>query len=108
VRIPALAFLAQAHLVAGNPEEAYAAAQRGRALLAEVGVTEEGTALLALAHAEAAAMLGHDAEAREVITEAAAQLRARAAKIGDLDLRASFLARISEHRRILEIEARYV
>lgn len=103
VRIPALAFLAQAQLALGDALGAHRTAEQGRALLSEVGVTEEGTALLDLVRAEARAAMGNQSGARVAITEAQIRLLERAQKIGDPVLRSSFLKRIAEHRRILEL-----
>ena len=103
VRIPALAFLAQAQLAQGEALLAHRSAEQGRALLQAVGVTEEGTTLLDLVRAEARHAMGNESGAQVAITEARIRLLGRAQKIADPALRQSFLTRIAEHRRIMQL-----
>ncbi|MCB9652310.1 MAG: protein kinase [Deltaproteobacteria bacterium] len=103
VRIAALAFLAQAQLVADRPEDALHSADEGLELLSQVGLTEEGTTLLGLVRAEALQALGYRTQAVEALTDACRRLRERAEKISDVALRATFLSRIGENRRTLEL-----
>jgi tetratricopeptide (TPR) repeat protein len=103
IRIAALAFLAQALLAAERPQAALARAEEGLALLDAVGLTEEGTTLLGLVRAEALDALGRRRAAVDALTEACRRLRERAEKISDAGLRATFLSRIGENRRTLEL-----
>jgi len=99
----ALAVLARAQLSLGDVAGALASAAQGMALLAEQGTMEEGEAYLRLVHADALAASGRADEARAGLAIARRNLEAAAARISDEALRASFLARIPEHARILAV-----
>jgi predicted secreted Zn-dependent protease len=75
------------------------------AQLEAAGQIEEGESLVRLVWAEALEANGRHDEAREAIGRAHARLMERAAKIGDEALRASFLERVAENARTLELAA---
>ncbi|MEP7121597.1 MAG: protein kinase [Byssovorax sp.] len=101
-RVPASAFLAAALLQAGRAEEALSAVEEGlKALTA--GASEEGEVTLRLAHAETLKTLGRDEQARSTITLARDAVMTLAQKISDAELRQSFLARIEENARTLDL-----
>ncbi len=100
---PASSALAQALLALGRADEALAAARAAHQALADGGRVEEGEARIRLAYAEALAAVGDGAGSREALSAARARLAERAARIEDLRLRASFLERVPEHRRTLEL-----
>jgi tetratricopeptide (TPR) repeat protein len=91
-----LATLARILLVRGKVPEALERARRSRELLAEVGALEEGEGLVRLVLAQAFAALGQEQEARQVITEACAEIERKKASITDPDARGTFGA-IGEH-----------
>jgi eukaryotic-like serine/threonine-protein kinase len=95
--------LARAHLLAGDPDAALAEATRAMQYMELDGRPEEGESAIRLAHAEALAACGHHDAARRAIVEAAAELEAVAARIGDPAWRASFLDNITENARTLEL-----
>jgi tetratricopeptide (TPR) repeat protein len=99
----ALAALARARLAAGRPAEALSSAREAVASLEALRALDEGESGLRLVHAEALHAAGEVDEARERIAAAREILLARAARIADADLRASFLGRIPEHARTLEL-----
>jgi tetratricopeptide (TPR) repeat protein len=101
----AQAMLAQVLLARGQAGEAARVAGEANAALVALGTIDEGEALVRLVHAEALHAAGLHAEARAAIGEAAAVLRARAARISDESWRASFLARVPENARTLALAA---
>lgn len=109
------AFRAQAHSIQsssllrlGLVEEALDASRQGMAILNELGLIENGEGILRLAHAEALHANGHHDEARAAIQEASARLLARAERIADPARRRSFLERIPEHARTLELQRQWL
>lgn len=69
----------------------------------ELQNAEDGQMIVRQAAAEVARAFGEDDQARAILLEAKGLLLTAASKIGDPALRASFLGRIPEHRRILEL-----
>src|SRR5262249_28691702 len=112
-RTGALAALVQAMLAGLGPpdaaeharraEEARACAVEALALLDAMGGAAEGEAIVRLAFCEAAMAAGKREAARGAIADARARLEQRAASIEDLALRESFLTRVAEHARTLEL-----
>ncbi|HWN69652.1 MAG TPA: protein kinase [Haliangium sp.] len=108
-------FRAQAHgiqaralLHLGLREEGLDASRQGMTILDELGGIESGEGILRLAHAEALHASGHHAEASAAIEEASARLLARAEKIADAAKRRSFLERVPEHARTLQLERQWL
>jgi eukaryotic-like serine/threonine-protein kinase len=100
----ALATRSLAALRAGDVADATAAAERGWALLESCGGrTEEGEATIRLARAEALAAAGRARDARAAIVSAADRLLERAATSEDPDQRKSFLGRVRDHARTLQL-----
>ncbi len=100
----AQATLARVHLARGERSEALAEAS---AAMRTDGPIEAGESLVRLAYAEALHASGHLAEAREAIAIAEHQLRERAGKIHDASFKESFLRRVPENARTLELAARW-
>ena len=112
----ALAALARAHLarIGGAPmgqraaaetdiREALIAAHDAKRLLDQTGGIEEGEALVRLVYAEALAHAGDRDAARSAIKEARDRLHVRASWLHDPALRESFLIRVPENARTLEL-----
>jgi tetratricopeptide (TPR) repeat protein len=107
-------FRAQAHGIQARAllrlvliDEALDAARLGMKILDELGGIESGEGILRLAHAEALHASGHHGEARAAIGKASARLLARAEKIADPSKRRSFLERVPEHARTLQLERQW-
>jgi hypothetical protein len=103
LRVHALAVLACALLSQGRAEEALAAAQESVNLLAALGDVEEGAELARLAYAEGLHATGREEAARTAIAAARTELLARAEKISAPALRASFLEKVPENARTLDL-----
>lgn len=71
--------------------------------LESLGQLQEGESLIRLTWAEALAAVGRHEEARAAIMEARRRLDARAERIDDATLRASFLDRVAENARIVRL-----
>jgi tetratricopeptide (TPR) repeat protein len=97
------AVLAEALLRCGRHAEARAAAEAAAAALSASDATEEGEMHLRVVLAEALAATGDEEQARSTIARASALVLAQAARIDDPALRKSFLERVPEHRRALEL-----
>lgn len=96
--------LAAVHLAAGRAALALAAAERASLAHARVGgCSFFRGALIRLLRAEALHALGEFAAAREAIAAARRRLLAIAATIDDAAYRKSFLERVPENRRTLEL-----
>jgi tetratricopeptide (TPR) repeat protein len=104
IRVGALAALAGARLAQGRVAEALEASREGIALLDKGGV-EEGESASRLLLIEALVRSDLRDEAREAARTARDRLEERAARIGDRAWRESFLARVPEHARTLELAA---
>jgi eukaryotic-like serine/threonine-protein kinase len=99
----AVALLARALAAEGRATEALAHAREAHAQLEKMGSVDDGEATIRLALAECLLAAGDRDAAREATTKAAAWLRDRADKIDHAPYRESFLSRIPEHRRILDL-----
>jgi eukaryotic-like serine/threonine-protein kinase len=100
------ATLARILLASGRVVNALAEARSAMKILDELGAIEEGEALVRLVLAEA--LLGSDRreEARAVIGVAGARLLARAERISDPRYRKSFVERVADHARTIELATR--
>ena len=99
----ALALLARSLLAQGRLVEALLSARDAYSQLESFGVVDDGEATIRLALAECL-IAGRDiAAAQEVLDTAASRILAAAKAIDDPEVRESFLNRIPEHRRILEL-----
>jgi thioredoxin-like negative regulator of GroEL len=95
--------LARALLAQGRPAEALVSSRDAYAQLERLGVVDDGEATIRLALAECLIAVGDTTAAREVLDKAAGRILASAEAIEDPAIRESFLTRIPEHRRILEL-----
>jgi tetratricopeptide (TPR) repeat protein len=102
-RAHAFAVLSAAAAAQGRPADALAAARQAMEILASEGEIEEGESLLRLVHAEALQATGDAGQAAAALAEARDGLLVRAGKIADAELRRSFLERVPENARILEL-----
>ncbi len=105
-RCYALALRAAASLALGQPEPAVLASRQAMELLASMGEIEEGSAFIHLAHVEALLASGDPGAARLASAAARARLLAQADKIADAALRRSFLERVPENARTLDLAER--
>ena len=99
----ARATLAQVLLDRGRAEEALSQARTATEARSVIESVEEGDALIHLVYAEALDASGDRAAARAVIAGARDRLLANAAKITHPALRWSFLTRVPENARTLEL-----
>jgi serine/threonine protein kinase/tetratricopeptide (TPR) repeat protein len=99
----ALALLGRALLGQGMIEEALSSAGEAYALLETLGNVEDGEATIRLALGESLVVSSDLSSARQVLQKAVQWLRKQASTIDNCDWRKSFLIRIPEHRRILEL-----
>ena len=104
--IPGFGAVATAHhalalLAVGSLEAARAASlESSEALDAAPDAFEEGEVSIRRAHLEVLAAEGNAAALKDAAARAWARIEQRASKIGDAELRASFLDAVPEHRRI--------
>lgn len=96
VRAVALLDLERSH-------EALEAARASMSILDTAGVIQDGEALLRLVHAEALHATGDHERGRLAIAAAHAWLCRQAEQIENPAWRQSFLDRVAEHRRIMEL-----
>src|SRR5206468_2147927 len=94
--------LAQVLLAQQRGGEALGAAREAIDLLDSLGTIEEGEARLRLVYAEAL-QAERDPRAGSAILDARDRLLEQAQKIGDASLRASFLERVGENARTLQL-----
>ncbi|WP_437308267.1 hypothetical protein [Sorangium sp. So ce388] len=99
----ARATLARVLLARGRAPEALAEARAALALLGSLGKVEEGEALARLVLAEALFATGDLPAARAAIAHARAVLLEAAARLDDAGRRESFLRRVEENARTLEL-----
>jgi eukaryotic-like serine/threonine-protein kinase len=104
VRAHALSTLAEVKLARGLPAEAAPLAAEAMALV-ERGGGDDAETPTRLVFAEALERTGDHAGARAAIALARERLLSRASRIGDDALRASFLERVPENRRTMELAA---
>jgi tetratricopeptide (TPR) repeat protein len=99
----AIALLARALLAQGRQAEALRGARDAHAQLESLGVVDDGEATIRLALAECLIAAGDALAAEDVLDKASSRILASAEAIEDPAIRESFLNRIPEHRRILEL-----
>ena len=99
----ALALLARAVLAQGRKAEAVLNAQDAYSQLERLGVVDDGEATIRLALAECLVAAGDTQAARGILDKASGRILSSAEAIEDPAIRESFLTRIPEHRRILEL-----
>jgi ATP/maltotriose-dependent transcriptional regulator MalT len=99
----ALALLAQALLAQNRQSEALRSAREAHGQLERVGVVDDGEATIRLALAECVIAAGDMLAAYELLDEAATRILASAEAIDDPAVRESFLTRIPDNRRSLEL-----
>jgi tetratricopeptide (TPR) repeat protein len=102
------AALAGALLISGDTAGALAEARSAQELLGSDQAPEEIEARVRLALARAAHASGDRDLAARTLREARDRLLARAGRIDDTDLRASFLERVPEHRATLDLAERWL
>jgi tetratricopeptide (TPR) repeat protein len=103
VRPFAIALLARALLAQGRMAEALVSAREAYAQLESLGVVDDGEATIRLALSECLIADGDATAAKEVLEKAASRILVLAETIEEPAIRESFLTRIPEHRRILEL-----
>jgi eukaryotic-like serine/threonine-protein kinase len=99
----ALALLARSLLAQGRPTEAVLSARDAYAQLQRLAIVDDGDATIRLALAECLIATGDALAAQGVLDKASRRILASAEAIDDPAVRESFLNRIPEHRRILEL-----
>lgn len=99
----AVALLARALLAQGRLSEALSNARDAFAQLERLVLVDDGEATIRLALAECLIATGDQPAAHKAVSTTAQWLLARAESIDDPAMRESFLTRIPEHRRILEL-----
>jgi hypothetical protein len=104
IRAAALAALARVLLSTRRASEALVASEQAFAMLPAVS-SIGADAAVRLVHAEALRDTGAATPAQAVLAEAVRRLYERAAKIGDLSLRRSFLERVPAHARTMALAA---
>ena len=87
----------------GKIAEGLSLARSAYTSLEEMGKVPDGEATIRLALAECLVASSEFAEARQIVGKMMDRLRKQAANINNPDWRKSFLARIPEHRRIVEM-----
>jgi tetratricopeptide (TPR) repeat protein len=99
----ALAMGAKVKLARGRHAEALADASKAAQMLLDLGGLEEGESLVRLTYAEALHAAGDIEAARAELAAARGRLLERAAKIADPALRRSFLERMPDNARTIEL-----
>jgi hypothetical protein len=108
IQLAARAILAEVLLARGRAGEALEVARVAFEPLESFGHPVERDALVRVVHAEALHANEHHAEARAMIASARGRLLARAARIGEEDLRRSFLEGVPENARTIELAGRWL
>jgi tetratricopeptide (TPR) repeat protein len=102
-RAYALGHRARVSLARGEPAAALADAREAMTILEAQGGLDEGEAMVRLVHAEALDACGDRAGAAAAIEAARARLEEVAARIGDPVWRDSFLTRVEDNARTIEL-----
>jgi tetratricopeptide (TPR) repeat protein len=102
MRARALAMHARIKLATGHPSDALGLAEQADGILQQLGA-DEGDSLVPLVYAEALQATARQRDAHDTIATARQRLLERADKIRDPRLRESFLSRVSENRRTIEL-----
>jgi tetratricopeptide (TPR) repeat protein len=103
----AMATLARVRLAQGRAGDALSCARDAMSLLVSLGHVDEGESLVRLVYAEALDAAGERDAAASAIREARERLLARAETIIEPGWRQSFLERVPEHARTLELFAKW-
>ena len=103
IRAEGLAVLAQILLAQGRAEGAHQAAAEAHATLERLGGIDGGEFLIRVEYAQALEAIGDHARAVTVLRAARDRLVTCAEKIVDASLRESFLQRVPENARIMEL-----
>ncbi len=106
IRAGALSLLADAERRRGAHAEALAASCEAMKILEGLAGIEDGESLIRVVYAEVHAASGELTTARAAARDAEERLRARAEKVQDPALRASFLERVPENARTTALAAR--
>ena len=106
-RADAIAARARALLALGRKDEALAASTEAFALLSELGTVDDGETRIRLARVEALLAADQTERARAILAETVEKLERRAHKLGDAQLRRSFLARVPENARVFWLARTY-
>lgn len=101
------AALASALLDQNRAEEALEPARTAFEIAQSLGTMEEGDVFVRLTYAETLHALGNHAEARDVLRAAHQRLLAIAAIIDDENIRRSFLERVPENARTVDLARRW-
>ena len=99
----ACAVMAEAELGRGQVEKALVHAEQGAALLASVGVIEEGSVRVRVTLARARDASERHAEAHDTLWDALRDLDDRAGRITDLAYRKDFVTRVPENAETLRL-----
>jgi eukaryotic-like serine/threonine-protein kinase len=102
-RAAALAALARALLAQGRSKEARESAHEAASLLDAIGTSKYSEALVRLMNAETRIAVGDEAGARAAVVAARDRLLERAQRISDPCMRESFLTRVSDNVRTIEL-----
>ena len=103
IRAEGLAVLAQILLAQGRAKEAHEAAAEAHATLERLGGIDGGEFLIRVEYAQALEAVGEHARAVAVLRAAHDRLLTCANKIVDAALRESFLQRVPENARVMEL-----
>jgi hypothetical protein len=95
--------LARIHLANSGAHKAEAPAREAHGILEALGGVEEGESYIRLAYAETLHALGRSAAARDAIKTARVRILERAAMIQDPAWKESFLERVRENARTIEL-----
>lgn len=103
IRAFACAVLARIHLLKSRPDQAALPAREAVGLLDALGGIEEGESYVRLAHAETLEALGDHDGAKEAVATARVRILERAAMIRDPAWKESFVTKVTENARTLEL-----
>jgi eukaryotic-like serine/threonine-protein kinase len=103
LRAYGLAVLASTYLRSGRADRAASCAREAMQLLESLGGVEEGEAFIRLTYAEAREAVGDQTGAREAIATARVRILERTAMIQDAQWKDTFIERVRENARTLEL-----
>jgi len=105
-RAYALATLAVIMMDGTDLTDAVAFAVEAQSILERLGGVEEGESLIRLVNVLANRLEGKEEQARRLLSDAKRRLIERADRLGDPEVRRSFLERVPDHARILALAER--
>jgi len=108
LRAQALSCLAASRLAQGRVSEAEQASSDSFAILEKLGSVDDGDARIRLVRVEVLAAAGRKEEAQEALAAARDRLLANARRIEDAALRQSYLERIPDNARTLELASQWL